>query len=43
MSYTAEISRDHPTAFLFVIDQSYSMGAKLEGGRSSDNRTRDRS
>lgn len=34
MSYAAEISRDNPTAFLFVIDQSGSMDEKPEGGRS---------
>lgn len=34
MPYAAEISRDNPTAFLFVIDQSGSMDEKLEGGRS---------
>ncbi len=34
MPYAAEISRDNPTAFLFVIDQSGSMDEKPEGGRS---------
>src|SRR5215469_15052086 len=34
MPYNAEISRDNPTAFLFVIDQSGSMDEKPEGGRS---------
>src|ERR1700690_1619599 len=34
MTYGAEISRDNPTAFLFVIDQSGSMDEKTEGGRS---------
>jgi hypothetical protein len=34
MSYQAEISRDHPTCFLFVIDQSGSMDEKTESGRS---------
>ena len=34
MTYVAEISRDNPTAFLFVIDQSGSMDEKPEGGRS---------
>jgi hypothetical protein len=34
MSYASEISRDNPTAFLFLIDQSGSMDEKLEGGRS---------
>lgn len=34
MAYSAEISRDNPTCFLFVIDQSGSMDEKVEGGRS---------
>jgi hypothetical protein len=34
MTYGAEISRDNPTAILFVIDQSGSMDEKPEGGRS---------
>jgi hypothetical protein len=34
MTYSAEISRDNPTAFLFVIDQSGSMDEKSEGQRS---------
>lgn len=34
MPYQAEISRDNPTCFLFVIDQSGSMDEKAEGGRS---------
>jgi hypothetical protein len=34
MAYSAEISRDHPTAFLFVIDQSESMQDPIAGGRS---------
>src|SRR6266403_1789333 len=34
MAYSAEISRDNPTAFLFVIDQSGSMEEKTESGRS---------
>ena len=34
MSYQAEISRDNPTCFLFVIDQSGSMEEKTESGRS---------
>ena len=34
MSYEAEISREHPTCFLFVIDQSGSMDERTEGGRS---------
>lgn len=34
MPYQAEISRDHPTCFLFVIDQSGSMDEMTETGRS---------
>lgn len=34
MTYTGEISRDHPTCFLFVIDQSGSMDEKMGIGRS---------
>jgi hypothetical protein len=34
MSYQAEISRDNPTCFLFVIDQSGSMDEMTETGRS---------
>src|SRR5712691_11696726 len=34
MPYQAEINRDHPTCFLFVIDQSGSMDEKTESGRS---------
>ena len=34
MAYQAEISRDNPTCFLFVIDQSGSMDEKTESGRS---------
>ncbi len=35
MAYNSEISRDHPTCFLFIIDQSGSMDEKTEGsGRS---------
>jgi hypothetical protein len=34
MSYSAEISRDNPTAILFVIDQSGSMDEKMTTGRS---------
>src|SRR5882762_3261639 len=33
-AYQAEISRDNPTCFLFVIDQSGSMDEKTESGRS---------
>jgi hypothetical protein len=34
MPYTGEISRDNPTCFLFVIDQSGSMDERTESGRS---------
>jgi hypothetical protein len=34
MPYQAQISRDTPTCFLFVIDQSGSMDEKTESGRS---------
>jgi hypothetical protein len=34
MAYQAEISRDNPTCFLFVIDQSGSMDEKTETGTS---------
>src|SRR5260370_29892585 len=34
MSYQAEISREHPTCLLFVIDQSGSMDEITETGRS---------
>ena len=34
MTYQAEISRDNPACFLFVIDQSGSMDEKSENGRS---------
>jgi hypothetical protein len=34
MAYQAEISREHPACFLFVIDQSGSMDEKSESGRS---------
>jgi hypothetical protein len=34
MAYTGEISRDHPTCFLFVIDQSGSMEERMGSGRS---------
>lgn len=33
MPYSTEISRDHPTALIFVIDQSESMIEPLAGGR----------
>ena len=34
MTYSAEISRDNPTAIIFVIDQSGSMDEKMSTGRS---------
>lgn len=34
MTYTAEISRSNPTAFLFLVDQSGSMDDKMSSGRS---------
>ncbi len=34
MPYTAEISKEHPTCFLFVIDQSGSMDERMKGGRT---------
>lgn len=34
MAYSAEISRDNPTCFLFVLDQSGSMDEQMETGRS---------
>jgi uncharacterized protein YegL len=34
MAYQAEISRDNPTCFIFVIDQSGSMDERTESGRS---------
>jgi hypothetical protein len=34
MAYTGEISREHPTCFLFVIDQSGSMDEKMSTSRS---------
>ncbi|MCC7006386.1 MAG: VWA domain-containing protein [Ottowia sp.] len=34
MSYTAEISRSNPTAFIFLVDQSGSMGDVMSSGRS---------
>src|SRR6516164_4103470 len=37
MPYQAEISREHPTCFLFVIDQSGSMDEMTEAGRSKAN------
>jgi hypothetical protein len=35
MRYSAEISRDNPTCILLLIDQSTSMGMRIEGGRRS--------
>ena len=34
MSYEAQISRNSPTAFLFVVDQSGSMSDKMSSGKS---------
>lgn len=34
MAYEAQISRNSPTAFLFVVDQSGSMSNKMSSGRS---------
>lgn len=34
MAYSSEISRDHPTCILFVVDQSGSMDEKMATGRS---------
>lgn len=34
MPYTAEISRNQPTAFLFLVDQSGSMSDRLSSGRT---------
>jgi hypothetical protein len=34
MAYSAEISRDNPTNFLFVIDQSGSMDEQMPTGKS---------
>ena len=34
MSYEAQISRTKPTAFLFLVDQSYSMTDKMSSGKS---------
>ncbi len=35
MPYEAEISRRNPTAFFFVIDQSYSMSEAVGGAQNS--------
>ncbi len=37
MSYTKEINRKNPTCFLFVIDQSGSMGEQMSGGSTKSN------
>src|SRR5260370_41897278 len=34
MTYSAEIRRANPTCILIIIDQSTSMGMRIEGGRS---------
>src|SRR5215472_11565212 len=34
MTYSAEISRANPACILILIDQSTSMGRRIEGGRS---------
>ena len=34
MAYEAQISRNGPTAFLFVVDQSGSMADKMSSGKS---------
>ena len=34
MTYEAQISRNSPTAFLFVVDQSGSMADKMSSGKS---------
>ena len=34
MTYTADIARTNPTAFLFVVDQSASMDERLESGQT---------
>lgn len=41
MSYTAEISRSNPTAFLFLVDQSGSMDDKMSSGISKAQRVAD--
>jgi len=41
MSYTAEISRNNPGCFLFVIDQSGSMADSLASGKSKANMVAD--
>src|SRR5688572_31211577 len=35
MAYSAEISRSNPTCFVFVLDQSGSMGDTFGGGETS--------
>ena len=34
MPYQAEISRENPTLFLFLVDQSGSMSDQMDGGRT---------
>ena len=34
MAYEAQISRNNPAAFLFIVDQSGSMSDKMSSGRS---------
>jgi len=41
MSYTAEISRNHPTAFLFLIDQSGSMVDSVAAGKTKADQVAD--
>lgn len=41
MPHTAEISRNNPTAFLFLIDQSASMEDKMSNGKSKSQQVAD--
>jgi hypothetical protein len=41
MSYSAEISRSNPTAFLFLVDQSGSMDEKMSHGRAKADQVAD--
>jgi len=41
MSYTAEISRSNPTAFLFLVDQSGSMDGTLSTGKTKADQVAD--
>jgi hypothetical protein len=34
MTYSAEINRANPACIIIIIDQSTSMGARIDGGRS---------